>query len=1012
MNSLKDKKILVVSYYGYPPITGDEYYLLDTMSWCANYGMSVRLLTGVHPVEDLASYQIVHPTKLHTQLNNEIQTYYGNIRFTSFDYESLKKNIQEWSPDIVHQIGIQKEMILAICNELHIKTICATCYWSDFIDCTQFLNLIDPLNPLNSENCASNISLVDPISYSSRGPTRFNNSTKATPQRHSLFNQLATYADEIYATSEYTQKALKKICSYDPKYIVYSSSSVENALVEYPLNKNGIQYVTFITCQVIKGLNLIIEIIKRARDVPFLIIDSYAPDDISEIENEIAYRKTIPDAQPIIFLREKQMIKTVLAHTSILLLPSLVDETFSRLCNEAMMNGIPVITTGKGNLSYMLEDTGIIHQTLDPEIWIGSICELLHNPSHYKELSTKSQIRYNLFSERVASGQLMKLILDVLSRDYAHEYKLTRTLMNTNEKNILFFTVWGDQGLGIQCKTYVKALEEINKIYHQKYKSFIYSYASYYTAPGYIYQEDPSEWTHPNVFYANEVREDTNYELLIKYIMKNMITHMIIPEVTTDIIKLASFIKQTLPDLLIYAIPNIEWMKKTDLELINIFDLVITNNKFTSDLLRAQIECQIPQTQDFCQNKIKYLGYYPLNMRYTKQNKVFGNKIKFIYLIGRNTPEDSNLLDICSAFRVARSINKYIELYIYTQYVGEDAGLINLSLAHYINIPGLYIINKKMSNEETLDRYLDSDANIILTSAEGLGLGIYESLVLDLPTLAIDTPPFNEVLPSKYLVKRKEKMSEIEDLCKRYGADPLDLVEKILNCADDLMRSDKTSNNTSNNASDNTSNNASDNVSNNASDNVSNNASDNTSNNASDNVSDNVSNNASNNASDNVSNNASDNVSNNASDNTSNNASNNASDNVSNNASNNASDNVSNNASDNTSNNASNNASDNVSNNASDNISNNASDNTSNNASDNVSNNASNNASDNVSNNASDNTSNNTSHNASDNTSNNASDNVSDNVSNNASDNASDNASMCLDNLREFLDRFLMILSE
>jgi len=47
--------------------------------------------------------------------------------------------------------------------------------------------------------------------------------------------------------------------------------------------------------------------------------------------------------------------KEIYKKTKILLAPSLCDETFFRTVNEAMMNGIPVITTGQGNITYLVE---------------------------------------------------------------------------------------------------------------------------------------------------------------------------------------------------------------------------------------------------------------------------------------------------------------------------------------------------------------------------------------------------------------------------------------------------------------------------------------------------------------------------------------------------------------------------------------------------------------------------------------------------------------------------------
>ena len=58
-----------------------------------------------------------------------------------------------------------------------------------------------------------------------------------------------------------------------------------------------------------------------------------------------------------------------------MLSPSIVDETFCRTVNEAMMNNIPIITSGQGNLKYLVENGADVNKNdiIDKAVKFGKI---------------------------------------------------------------------------------------------------------------------------------------------------------------------------------------------------------------------------------------------------------------------------------------------------------------------------------------------------------------------------------------------------------------------------------------------------------------------------------------------------------------------------------------------------------------------------------------------------------------------------------------------------------------
>lgn len=73
--------------------------------------------------------------------------------------------------------------------------------------------------------------------------------------------------------------------------------------------------------------------------------------------------------------------------TRILLVPSFVEESFSRVAWEAMINGIPVVASNRGNLPLLVKNGGYICSSADIDIWCKKIAILMEDKKIYKEKS-------------------------------------------------------------------------------------------------------------------------------------------------------------------------------------------------------------------------------------------------------------------------------------------------------------------------------------------------------------------------------------------------------------------------------------------------------------------------------------------------------------------------------------------------------------------------------------------------------------------------------------------------
>src|SRR5690606_19109044 len=87
------------------------------------------------------------------------------------------------------------------------------------------------------------------------------------------------------------------------------------------------------------------------------------------------------------------------------------DETFCRVVNESMMNGIPVLTTQAGNIRYLVGKSTPIMTRDGTDDWSKQIRELINNPIKYKMMSFEMRKRYEFCSEEIAKKQFEAVIL-------------------------------------------------------------------------------------------------------------------------------------------------------------------------------------------------------------------------------------------------------------------------------------------------------------------------------------------------------------------------------------------------------------------------------------------------------------------------------------------------------------------------------------------------------------------------------------------------------------------------
>lgn len=641
------KKYCIITLWSYP-FGGGEKYMYDTLKWSKELGYKNYWISFMKANQEVYQDTIIE--------NNDLCTF---IKIENgFDTKSLLYWLKFIRPDIIHHQGHMRNEILKITTELRIQTITGYHFWNGFLNIKNNVNI-------KNQNC----SISDDFIKLSK-------------------NKFVSQ----YVVSDFMRDLVKHV--------------LPNTRVLYPIpleednigKKNKREYITQVNIHKMKGGEVLLNLIKHNPEEKFICIRT---EFLSEsLDKEI--KKLLNEDS--LFLPYQTDMSVIYSKTKLLLIPSLVDETFCRTAIEGMMNGIPIITTGNGNLSYLLKDCGIIEPDLTK--WNDIITNL--DQDKLNELSSKSLEVYNeLYNENMHRHIFQKYLK-------SHYDKGKRN-------NIMIMVPWCDQGLGIQGRNYM------NVLLKHGYEVFIFSYKPYNAKSALDLQNNQNEWIFENVYYSNNDREHITDKEIEEFIKTNNIGKCIIPETCWfRIFEIGKLLRKL--DVKTFAIPNIEIVRRSELAKHTNFDRILCNNKL-------------------CQNVFEKYGFkntsfigYSLTGDFNKQIKKKNKIIKFLCIGGMNAFTRKNVYEVCQSFMIALEKNQNIELTVTVQKYYDER------MTQFENNPNIIIINKALAYDEINKLYLDTDIVVHVSKHEGLGIGFYEALKYNKPIITLNTEPHNEIV--------------------------------------------------------------------------------------------------------------------------------------------------------------------------------------------------------------------------------------------------------------------------
>jgi glycosyltransferase involved in cell wall biosynthesis len=157
--------------------------------------------------------------------------------------------------------------------------------------------------------------------------------------------------------------------------------------------------VMLINANRIKGLSIFIELARRLPEVSFAVVPTWG--ELPRKEQRILER--LPNVRN---LKPISPVDPIYDLTRVLLVPSLWEDPFPRVVNEAMLRGIPVLASDRGGIPeakhgvpYLLPvtpyagaaDYGDPPPVQDVEPWLTALTRLLNDPAHFTEVSEASR---------------------------------------------------------------------------------------------------------------------------------------------------------------------------------------------------------------------------------------------------------------------------------------------------------------------------------------------------------------------------------------------------------------------------------------------------------------------------------------------------------------------------------------------------------------------------------------------------------------------------------------------
>lgn len=478
--------------------------------------------------------------------------------------------------------------------------------------------------------------------------------------------------------------------------------------------REGAKFVTQINLAEGKGGGIFLGCVEKlgGEGIPFLGVHSETVEEglLSEISKAV-------NKSPGSRLETYGPAQAIYARSKIVIVPTLVDETFCRIAFEAAANGIPVLSTRAGFIPYMLGEAGFYLPDDDANAWIDAIRELYADSEKVSEIGRRQR-------EHVLKkfGKYPAAFLDAV---------VSIASSKIHRKNIGFFTSWSDQGLGYQVRHYSHLLREAG------FKTHVFSFLPYKAIGTEIKnQRDEGDWAVPrhadSVYYSYNDREHVPASEIVQFVRANRIGTLIYPEICWEV-NWSTLGQISIPGLFVAGVPNLEIVRKGEAPRHgSALSLTMCPTRAVEQILYSH---GVRNT--------RYIGHgFGRPLTDADVDKKVGRMqarevTRFLHIGGHNPKSRKQTPYVIEAFLLALEQRNDIRLTVTVM----DTQ--NIDFPRHENIE--YVVGS-LGHSEVMELYKACDVSIQVSSHEGVGMGFYESLAKGTPVISLDVPPHNEVV--------------------------------------------------------------------------------------------------------------------------------------------------------------------------------------------------------------------------------------------------------------------------
>jgi glycosyltransferase involved in cell wall biosynthesis len=693
------KRIYLLTTYWTYPFGGGEEFMYDTMKWATQLGMKTYWIAFTdsknRPFTDLK----VRKEK------------YGTIIDVpgGFTVADLSNWIRIIKPDIVHHQGHARLQFYLACEPYRVEFISGFHFWTGGI-------ILDSIH--------RNILIKENAEYHATDPDF----------------ELLCKKDRVtmYCASVYVQECFEQITGVFLEDVIFPSSSIEryllknvdddgNEILHDPMTciDGGKGYVVMVNIHKHKGGEIFYYMLTSCPKIKFMCVRTeHESEELdNKIYNEIERRNKLHEEDPdnyapCIFMERTLNVKEIYSRAGIMLCASAVDETFCRVVNEAMMNGIPTLTTCRGNIRYLINGTTPELDFDNHDEWKQAVEKIYYDDDEFRRVSDLMREEYKNSSENIAKQQFAKV--------------MEKILLRSKEMSVGIFSPWCDQGLGIQSRNYYRILEKAG------FKVSVFGLKPYNADTCIALQRKPEEWVIDNVYYSPNTREEVRDIELLEFCREYNVGKMLVPETCwIRVFQVGKLLGEN--GVKAYAIPNIEIVRRDEIYKHNYFHKILANN-FLCERIFEPID--VP---------CNYIGYAIEGLEF--REKVFeDDTIGFLFIGGMNAFSRKHIISVCEGFDYAykkvqrEGLNIKFHLTATVQMTNSLETDLKARVKDFENEPWITLIQNHMPYSEIIGLYYKNHIGIQVSKHEGLGLGFYEGVSSGTPVLTLKTPPHNEII--------------------------------------------------------------------------------------------------------------------------------------------------------------------------------------------------------------------------------------------------------------------------